>query len=96
MIPLALVLGCVPALVQAECYTVYDKAGRIVFRDTFIPVDLSKPVSEAVRTLFPGGHLVIAVDTGTCTPIAPSSPVSPMQGEAPPDSSTTKMTYRGR
>ncbi|HSD52975.1 MAG TPA: hypothetical protein VLC47_02360 [Burkholderiales bacterium] len=96
VIPLALALACIPSLVRAECYTVYDKAGRIIYRDTFIPIDLSKPITEALQPLFPGGQLIIAVDTGTCTPIVPSSPVNPMAGEAAPEPSTTRMTYKGR
>ena len=96
VIPLAFVLGCVPSLVQAECYTVYDKAGRIIYRNTFIPIDLSKPVSEAMRSLFPDGQLVISPDAGTCTPVSPSSPVNPMAGEAAPDPTPTRMTFKGR
>jgi hypothetical protein len=96
IIPLATLLACAPLAAAAECYTVYDKAGRIIYRDTFIAIDLSKPITEALRPLFPGAQLVISVDTGNCTPIAPSSPVNPMAGEAAPDPTTTKMTYKGR
>ena len=96
VIPLALALACIPSLGRAECYTVYDKSGSIIYRDTFIPIDLSKPITEALRPLFPGAQLIISVDTGTCTPVAPSSPVNPMAGEAAPEPSTTRMTYKGR
>jgi hypothetical protein len=96
LVPVSLLLAGAPMLAAAECYTVYDKAGRIIYRDTFIPIDLSKPVTEALRPLFPNGQLIISPDAGTCTPVSPSSPVNPMAGEATPDSSTTRMTYKGR
>lgn len=96
LFPLTLLLAGAPLAAAAECYTVIDKAGRIIYRDTFIPIDLSKPVSEAMRTLFPGGQLIISPDSGTCTPVAPSSPVNPVAREVAPESSTTRMTYKGR
>jgi hypothetical protein len=49
-----------------------------------------------LRPQFPGGQLIISPDAGTCTPVSPSSPVNPMAGEATPDPSTTRMTYKGR
>jgi hypothetical protein len=96
LVPFLLLLAGAPLAAAAECYTVYDKAGRIIYRDTFIPIDLTKPVTEALRPLFPDGQLVISPDAGTCTPIAPSSPVNPMAGEALPDPAPTRMTYQGR
>ena len=96
LIPLSFLLAGAPMVAAAECYTVYDKAGRIIYRNTFIPIDLSKPVSEAMRSLFPDGQLVISPDAGTCTPVSPSSPVSPMAGEAAPDPTPTRMTFKGR
>jgi hypothetical protein len=75
-----LLLGLLTPPAWAECYTVYDRAHRIVYRDTRTPIDLSGPIGEAMRAWYPGGHLVIGGDPRTCTPIDPRAPVDPMSG----------------
>jgi hypothetical protein len=77
-----LLLGLVSSTAWAECYTVYDRANRIVYRDVRTPIDLSGPIGEAMRAWFPGGHLVIGGGPRGCTPIDPQAPVDPMSGAA--------------
>lgn len=77
-----LLLGLASSPAWAECYTVYDRAGRIVYRDVRTPIDLSGSIAAAMRAWFPGGHLVIGGGTRGCTPIDPRAPVDPMSGAA--------------
>jgi hypothetical protein len=81
--PLTLLLAAlVSSPAWAECYTVYDRANRIVYRETRTPIDLSGPIGAAMRAWYPGGHLVIGGDPRGCTLIDPSAPVDPMTGAA--------------
>lgn len=77
-----LLLALASSSAWAECYTVYDQRHRIVYRDTRAPIDLSGPITEAMRAWSPGGHLVIGGDPRGCTPIDPRLPVDPMSGAA--------------
>jgi len=72
---LVLLLGLAPLHAAAECYTVFDHANRIIYRDLASPVDLSGSVADAMRARFPNAHLVISGDNANCTPIVPGSPV---------------------
>jgi len=59
-------LASAPAL---ACYTVYDKAGLIVYQGERAPVDLSEPLHVALQKAYPGGHLVF--DQGaSCSPVS--------------------------
>ncbi|AMO24569.1 hypothetical protein GCM10027034_11410 [Ramlibacter solisilvae] len=40
------------------CYTVYDRADRVVYHGDKPPVDMSRPLHETVPERFPGGHMV--------------------------------------
>jgi hypothetical protein len=42
----------------AACYTVYDRANRIVYQGEEAPVDMSRPLHETVPARYPGGQLV--------------------------------------
>ncbi len=56
----------VPALAEANCYSVYDAQNRLSLQTAVAPIDLSRPISEAMRTRFPGGFLVMIPDTANC------------------------------
>jgi hypothetical protein len=52
-----------PAL---ACYTVYDRANRVMYQGDQPPVDMSRPVHETVPARFPGGTMIF--DTSTSCP----------------------------
>lgn len=52
------------------CYTVYDRADRVVYQSADPPVDMSQPLHETLPSRFPGGHLVF--DTGGDCPVTTS------------------------
>jgi len=79
---LAVLLGGMPTYGSAMCYIVYDAQSRIVYRNTSTPIDLSGPITPALRAKFPGGQLVITDDMTGCTPIDPSAPFDPFTGAA--------------
>jgi len=79
---LAVLLGGMPMYASAMCYIVYDAQSRIVYRNTSTPIDLSGPITPALRAKFPGGQLVITDDMTGCTPIDPSAPFDPFTGAA--------------
>jgi hypothetical protein len=78
----AVLLGGMPSYGAAMCYIVYDAQSRIVYRNTTTPVDLSGPISQAVRGKFPGAQMVITDDMTGCSPIDPSAPFDPFTGAA--------------
>lgn len=53
-------LLALPVASVATCYTVYDSSDKAVYKSTEPPFDLSIPISEGVRTKFPGGHLAMS------------------------------------
>lgn len=57
---LALVLTLVGANAPAwgNCYSVYNEKGSLIFQSVYPPVDLDKPVAEAIQRRFPGAVLV--------------------------------------
>jgi len=60
---LVLLLGPVP-LHAIACFTVWDRADRVVYYGDKPPVDMSRPLHETVPVRFPGGHMVF--DTRQC------------------------------
>ena len=46
------------ALDASACYTVYDKANRMVYNSPLAPVDMRRPLHETMPAAFPGGHMV--------------------------------------
>ena len=78
----AVLLGGMPSYGAAMCYVVYDAQSRIIYRNTTTPVDLSGPISQAVKAKFPGGQMVIVDDNSGCSPIDPSAPFDPFTGAA--------------
>jgi hypothetical protein len=47
------------------CYTVYDRADRVVYQSADPPVDMSRPLHETLPSRFPGGHMVFD-SSGDC------------------------------
>jgi hypothetical protein len=89
LLALALVPAAFASAAQAACFTVVDRANRILYRSEIPPVDLSVPIHQTLPRVFPGSQLVISDETRMCTSIDPASPVDPMTGaaaavEAPP------------
>ena len=77
----ALAASGLPSVALALCYTVYGSGGVVIWRGTNAPVDLSKPVHEGMRAIFPAGSfLLIEEDTRACTPIGPQDFFGPMPG----------------
>jgi hypothetical protein len=78
---LALFLGFAAGQVLA-CYTVYDRSGRVVYNEATPPVDMSRPIHEALPARFPGAHMVFDTQAD-CDSIAPLSPVIASRGASP-------------
>jgi hypothetical protein len=78
----AVLLGGMPTYGSAMCYVVYDAQSRIIYRNTTTPVDLSGPISQAVKAKFPGAQMIIMDDLSGCSPIDPSAPFDPFTGAA--------------
>lgn len=58
LVTLACIALSLPA--SAKCYQLFDKKDRLVLQSTSSPVDLSKPISDEVRRLYPGHYLIMA------------------------------------
>lgn len=56
----------VPALAEANCYSIYDGQNRLAFQSNVAPVDLSLRIADAMRARFPGGFLVMIPDESSC------------------------------
>lgn len=56
----------VPALAQANCYSVYDSQNRLAFQSNVAPIDLSQHISDAMRARFPAGFMVMIPDESSC------------------------------
>ena len=75
-------LAVAAALPAHACYSVYDGAGRVVYRSAQPPVDMSRPLHDTLPQRFPGGHMVF--DTAsTCEAIVPEARAA-VVGEAAP------------
>ena len=62
----ALVAALVPTLASASCFFVYGPKNQLVYRSTTTPIDLSRPISESMRSRFSGGHFVMIPDETGC------------------------------
>lgn len=51
------------------CYTVYEPNDQILVRSITAPVDLSLPLSVAVKDRFANGYLVASADNSACSEI---------------------------
>ncbi|MDO8466058.1 MAG: hypothetical protein Q7S46_12550 [Gallionella sp.] len=50
----------------AACYTVYDKSDKPVYKSSEPPFDLSIPISEGIKSKYPGGYLIQSSERETC------------------------------
>jgi hypothetical protein len=53
-----LALACFAAAPAMACYTVYDRTNTVVYNAQTPPVDMTKPLREALDARWPGGHMV--------------------------------------
>ncbi len=70
---------CLPA--AAACYTVYDRANRVVYQGADAPVDMSMALHDALAARYPGTHMVF--DTLTDCPSIPIARQAPVTGGTP-------------
>jgi hypothetical protein len=80
-----LLAGWLPLHAAAVCFTVFE-GDRIVYRDLSSPIDLSGPISDAMRGKYPGGQLIISTQDDNCTLITAVTAVnirSPAEAPAP-------------
>jgi hypothetical protein len=83
--PLILLAGLLPLPALAVCFTVFD-GDRIVYRALATPVDLSEPISDAMRDKYPRGQLIISPEDDKCTLITAVTAVNiraPAEAPAP-------------
>ena len=66
---IALLIVLLMQSASANCYMVYDREDRLAFRSISTPVNLSQPIREQVQRQWPGGALIIAVDSDACSAI---------------------------
>lgn len=64
------------------CYTVYDRAGRVVYNEETPPVDMSRPIHETLPARFPGAHMVFD-EQATCDSILPAPRMASAGGASP-------------
>lgn len=66
-----LALSAASSLAQAGgyCYTLLDRAGRMVSQSATSPVDLSRRISDALAERYPGHHLVFGL-ADSCPEVA--------------------------
>lgn len=63
------------------CYTVYDRANRVMYQGEQPPVDMSQPIHQGLQARFPGGHLVF--DMTTDCPAVVTARLAPVPGGSP-------------
>lgn len=77
----AAVLVALPGSATALCYTVFGPNQVVIWRGTNTPIDLSKPIHEGMRQMFPAGNFLVIEDgRESCTPIGPQDYFGPMPG----------------
>ncbi|MEO8248294.1 MAG: hypothetical protein ABI589_02895 [Burkholderiales bacterium] len=61
-------LFAVPAYAFAggPCFTVYGADNKVIYRSDESPIDLSRAISVEMAKVYPGGHLVTAIDAPDC------------------------------
>jgi hypothetical protein len=68
-----LALGALLALLGSSqalaCYTIYDRANRVIYHAAAAPVDMRYPLHQTLPAVFPGGHLVFSVSDTQCPPV---------------------------
>ena len=95
LMKMGLVCGLLLAGANAmACYTVYDKASRVVYRGMEAPVDMSQPLHEALASRFPAGASMVFEQGALCTPVSLSQVARPSGPMVPPN--TIRMERTGR
>jgi len=61
-----LAAAAVPAVSQANCFSVYDGQNRLTYQSVVAPIDLSRRISDAMAARFPNSYLVMVPDESTC------------------------------
>lgn len=67
----------IPALAEANCYSVYDSQNRLTFQSNVAPIDLSMRISDAMRPRFPAGFMVMIPDESLCREFRSGGTVQP-------------------
>lgn len=62
-----------PSLASASCFSIYSGQDKLVYQSTVNPVDLSLPLSQALRPRFPNSLMVMDPDDSSCTEVGPGS-----------------------
>lgn len=78
-------LACLLAAAGSQalaCYTVYDRAGRVVYNEETPPVDMSRPIHETLPARFPGAHMVFD-EQAACDAMVPVSRLAGARGGSP-------------
>ncbi len=65
----ASILVAMMSTASGMCYTVYGPSDEILVRSNKAPVDLSLPLSVAVKNRFPNSYLVASADNSACSEI---------------------------
>ena len=65
----ASILIAMMSTASGMCYTVYGPNDQILVRSTTAPVDLSLPLSVAVKDRFANGYLVASANNSACSEI---------------------------
>ena len=59
--------ACIPAMAQAECYSVYNGKEELIFQSTQSPVDLRQPIAQSVKKRFSAdAHMVFTPSSDDC------------------------------
>ncbi|MEO7057457.1 MAG: hypothetical protein ABI281_00240, partial [Caldimonas sp.] len=66
-----------PAVAEANCYSVYDAKNRLSYQSNVAPIDLSIRIADAMRMRFPSGYMVMIPDESTCREFRSGSTVQP-------------------
>ncbi|MEO6364258.1 MAG: hypothetical protein ABIO71_13590 [Caldimonas sp.] len=66
-----------PVLAHANCYSVYDAQNRLAFQSNEAPIDLSRRISDAMASRFPGSYLVMIPDESACREVRSGPVVRP-------------------
>lgn len=74
---LTLAVAALPGLAQANCYSIYDAKNQLAFQSTVAPIDLSTRISQAMRSRYPGGYLIMIPDDADCRELRTGATVSP-------------------
>lgn len=75
-------MAAASAPASAACYFIYGAKNELLYRSTTAPVDLSKPISQSVRSRFAGGHLTMVPDESGCPDLAQYGPADLLQSSA--------------